>query len=110
MAPSLKTLHAAFDQFGLDDSVVPELRELLVDFDHGHVRASAALRYANRLLDGSGVEAIFAQDEMWPEMEYVNMGDMYTPTVVYDRNSGRFKIMSYGDWVEAYERKHGELP
>lgn len=37
-----------------------------------------------------------------PPWEYLNVGDPYTPTLVWYRSSGRFYIRCYGDIVEAY--------
>ncbi|ESR23658.1 hypothetical protein N177_2888 [Lutibaculum baratangense AMV1] len=36
-----------------------------------------------------------------PDALYVNMGDSYAPTIVYDVASGEYLFTSWGDVVEA---------
>lgn len=38
---------------------------------------------------------------------YVNTGDTYNTTVVYDVGRDLFYVTSWGDWLEAYERRIG---
>lgn len=38
---------------------------------------------------------------------YVNTGDTYNATVVYDVERDAFYCTSWGDWLEAYERRIG---
>jgi len=45
-------------------------------------------------------------------LAYVNMGDPYVATVWYEPRygmSGRWGVGGYGDWVEYWEREHGQL-
>jgi hypothetical protein len=69
------------------------------------------LEAANGLMNCHGVEAILSEGS-WGEclMSYVNTGDTYAPTLVFDAEEHDFMVTSWGDWVEAYEREHGELP
>ena len=58
----------------------------------------------NQLLCGYGVEALRTTkygNTYWLDLlvTYVNMGDTYTPTVVYHRDNG-FMICSWGDLAE----------
>lgn len=69
--------------------------------------AVGVLRAADVLLDGFGIEAIFDGDGECVA-EYVNTGDTYTGTILWDRDSGEVSLTSYGDWVEAFERERGE--
>lgn len=64
----------------------------------------ATLDFANKVLDGHGVEAIRG---MWHDRYYqdivalyVNMGDAYNFTVIYDAVDGKFIVKDYGDFVE----------
>jgi hypothetical protein len=63
-----------------------------------------ALEDANRLLKGHGVEPIRGRNEggYWQDVValYVNMGDTYNATVLYDVEASEFLVTSYGDWVE----------
>lgn len=66
-----------------------------------HERLMCAI---NEILGGHGVEAMFRQGMTHPDMEYINMGDTYTTTLIFDYTSNTFKIQSMGDWVETAER------
>jgi hypothetical protein len=70
----------------------------------------AALDYANQLLDGDGIEYIPSeQDTMRSRagLEFVNMGDTYDTTLIYDFSTGRFYVGAWGDWVERYPKRFG---
>ena len=57
------------------------------------------LRALDVLLDGCGVEHIPAgRNAKSPAITYVNMGDTYTPTIVWVR--GRYRVCCWGDIVE----------
>jgi len=66
----------------------------------GHELRFAAI---DELLGGFGVEVVGDVNNYPPriDLEYVNMGDTYTGTVLYD---GRWEVGSWGDWVERNER------
>jgi hypothetical protein len=74
--------------------------------------ADAVLDYADHLLDAHGVEAVrgdyhvngFYQDIV---ALYVNMGDTYTATLLYETDTGRFLVTTFGDWVEHNTKKYG---
>lgn len=64
---------------------------------------TGTLRFADKVLGGSGVEYIAAvdDDQYTPNgLDYVNMGDPYIATVLYDHKTGRYKIGGWGDVVE----------
>ncbi len=50
----------------------------------------------NEAINGCGTEAHFERDEMWPNVEWVNVGDMYSATI-YVVN-GRYKVGSMADF------------
>jgi hypothetical protein len=70
-----------------------------------------ALDGINDVLQGYGVEGI--PDAGWHNyycstgLLYVNMGDTYTPTVIYDTRKSRWIIGSLGDLVERNEKRFG---
>jgi hypothetical protein len=71
-------------------------------------RADKVLEEVNRLVDGHGVEAIRDEqvyDNYYGDVValYVNMGDTYDTTLVYDTETHEFQVTSWGDWYEAYE-------
>jgi hypothetical protein len=63
----------------------------------------------NEILGGYGVEAI--RDNKWDSyycdigVLYVNMGDTYVPTVIYDTRKGAWMVCSWGDLVEAQPKR-----
>lgn len=58
----------------------------------------------NELLHGHGVE-VLKNDEGHAVVEYVNMGDTYDNTVVFNADTGRFTVESWGNFFERNERK-----
>jgi hypothetical protein len=76
---------------------------------------AALLREIDGLADGFGVDGFWPGDDgelstrpqfgEIPLAEYVNSGDTYSPTVLYDYSEGKFYLTTYGDWVEKYERE-----
>jgi len=58
----------------------------------------------NEVLNGCGSEAIFASGYV-PSVEYLNFGDTYATTVLYDYDRDLWFIESWGDWVEKAERR-----
>lgn len=66
---------------------------------------------ADGLMECHGVEAILSEGSYGEcLMSYVNTGDTYAATLVYDATKMEFSVSSWGDWVEAYEWENGELP
>jgi len=70
------------------------------------------LDMANDLLDGHGIEAIrgdYHVNNYYYDIVglYVNMGDPYIPTLLYDTDRGKFYVGGYGDWVEANTKRYG---
>ncbi len=59
----------------------------------------AALDMANQLSNYHGVEGIEGLD-------YVNTGETYDLTLLYDRARRTFLLGNWGDWLETYEREH----
>lgn len=57
-----------------------------------------------------GIEAIRDQNQwvnFWCNTRaiYSNTGDTYITTLLYDTITGKFKIVSWGDFVEKYDKK-----
>lgn len=68
-----------------------------------------ALNEADKILQGFGVEAIKdnGRDSYYCDIGllYVNKGDTYTTTLVYDTRKKRFIIAAWGDIVEASPKR-----
>lgn len=117
--PSLKTLAFHFGTLG------PAIREVLEwhwkeDLDlkypafkewvekHHHIPRSLdqQMWLLNHILQGHGVECLQKRDVFGtPEMQYVNMGDTYVTTIIWDDGRKAWFIEGYGDWVEKAERR-----
>jgi hypothetical protein len=81
-----------------EDGVTPTSDEVLVR--------------ANEILRGFGVESArcegcqvnrYYYDAV---LLYVNMGDTYSTTLLYDTDRQKFSIGSWGDWIEQHEAEH----
>lgn len=65
------------------------------------------LERINNLIGGFGVENIINPDEDDVRLYFVNMGDPYSDTVMYDGTKGKFVIGDWGTWVEEMESIYG---
>ena len=83
---------------------ITRLHNLIAECIHTHEDIDNTLYKANKILNGYGVESI--NHNMWDNyycdigLLYVNMGDTYTTTLVYDTYEQEFYITSWGDIVE----------
>ena len=57
----------------------------------------------NALLGGHGVKVRYDKDGCTPIAEYINMGDTYSPTLLFDIKESEFVLTSWGDWYEKWE-------
>lgn len=65
--------------------------------------ADVTLDACNRVLGGYGVEAIFGPDSCtWPVLLYINLGDTYDTTLLYEPAKDRFSVGCWGDYVERH--------
>jgi hypothetical protein len=73
--------------------------------------ADAALETADAMLDGMGVEPLTPEnayvDRYYNNIValYVNMGDTYAPTILYDTEYEQFMVTSWGDFLEGWEKE-----
>ena len=71
-----------------------------------HYRRMTAL---NEILEGYGIEAVWNEGEgpndciSDPRAEYINMGDTYTTTILFDFQKGKYFLTTWGDFVESME-------
>ena len=63
--------------------------------------APRILQAADRMMSGNGVERISGR----PGLMFVNMGDTYDTTLIYDYKTNRFVVSSWGDIVERQPRR-----
>lgn len=105
--PSAKAIHAHLGRW----LTQPQARQLKRAMSGAETQdeVDAVLDLANVLLSAHGVEAIRADaqvDRYYYDIValYVNMGDPYVPTVLYDTEREKFEAASWGDWLEAQQR------
>lgn len=65
-----------------------------------------ALRAADAAIEGYGGESISCPLRGLLAV-YVNTGDTYSPTLLCNIETGAWRLTTWGDYVEAYERRHG---
>lgn len=111
--PSIRTLDRTFPGHGRalrrlleDDRAVREhpaaiarRRECL----HPPSLLDQRLHALNAEAETHGVEYIAHRDDSWREalgLEYLNTGDTYTPTLLFDHLRGSWRVCSWGDVVE----------
>ena len=63
------------------------------------------------VLGGFSTEAIWSERScVQPAAVYVNMGDTYAATVVYDLGRDLWQVTTWGDWLETAERRGLRFP
>jgi hypothetical protein len=79
----------------------------------GETTQYTIMERANEIMNGFGVENLTdenAYDPYWQNTIalYVNMGDTYNSTLLFDVGEGEFILTTWGDWFEEYERRKNE--
>ena len=75
------------------------------------VEATKLLELFNEAVGGDGIEVI--RGHYWDSwygdnvLEYVNLGDTYSITLLYDPKKRKFEIGSWGEWVENFGDERG---
>ena len=110
MKPSLKRLQAAFGvEPGKKCRAILEGRGLPAENDQSYYNpptlTERTMDALNDALDGFGVESIEGRGGFIAS--YVNMGETYETTILYNELTDTFLIVSWGDWVERNERRYG---
>ena len=107
--PSVKTLKAAFGEDkarvlrGIIDRTLT-LEGFQVAQQHVIERQLYAI---DEVLEGHGVGCIGAGESSDDKVvaEYIDMGNTYDTTILYDRVNDRWRVISWGDWYEWAEGK-----
>jgi len=78
---------------------------------HGSRSVDNALEEVDKIIGGHGIEAIRGESYRGGYYGdivglYVNMGDTYNATVVYDTETGKFELTTWGDWVEQHQDEY----
>lgn len=72
---------------------------------HEPKRLDRILACLDECLGTFGVEALGEVQTYGPPAEYLNTGDTYSPTLLFDHITGKFCLTSWGDWFERNENK-----
>lgn len=70
-----------------------------------HMRhVNAALEMANKIMHGHGIESVVGHRNSARDCDdvalYVNMGDTYASTIIYDCLTDKFYVGTWGDWYQ----------
>jgi hypothetical protein len=117
--PSIKTLDAAFPGKGKEIRMLLEKKTRTTSYEDVHSwieqcwhrpKYSERLMLAlNEIIEGHGVEVIWGPDsETWPEAAYVNTGDYYNATLMYDCRDHRVRVTTVADFVERNQKRTRE--
>ena len=80
-------------------------------YNHSTKRIDGVLHYANEKLECQGVEAINSPGHIhspyWQDIValYLNSGDTYSATLIFDVEEGALHLSTYGDWLDDYTTK-----
>ena len=99
--PSVKTLCA---RLGCDSRIAGAVRHVLKMNNRTDLEINDTLKTVSVLLHGYGVEYLPSKLDTYSKgvgLEYVNMGETYAPTILYDCLRKRFICGSWGDIVES---------
>lgn len=73
---------------------------------HQPQRADRILACVNETMDGFGVEPIWGNDPFWPAADYINTGDTYNATILFNRITRAFSLTTFGDFIERNEKRY----
>jgi hypothetical protein len=92
-----------------DPLQTPETRRWADSCYHRPSGGELVMHALDQLLETSGVEVI--EDPADPRQAaalYLNAGDTYTPTILFDSCTRRYRLTTWGDFVEALEAEQLE--
>lgn len=104
--PSINTIK----RLTADEETARKIRRELEYYRDGLAcNATAVMNAVNDLIGGHGVEYVRSKKDT-PRyaygFEYVNMGETYATTLLFDHDTGTFSICSWGGMVESRESRY----
>jgi hypothetical protein len=116
MLPSIKTLDSAFPGHGKELRQALEMRRSqLAQHPAGAARIAECyhppktydvrLHVLDSIAETCGVEYIAHKDDTFTDsygLDYLNTGDIYGATIIYDHRTGRYRVSSRGYIVERH--------
>jgi hypothetical protein len=99
-----RTIHKHFSE--LPKQAAKRFAEVITEAEAmpHHSRIDIALGFADGVLNGFGIESI--RDDGWSDyyldlgLLYVNLGDPYEKTLMYDTRTKKFIIGAWGDYID----------
>jgi len=113
--PTVKRIKSWFnlDQYSRNpDKDAQKVKDLLKNAGFGYnVDAERTIAQVNKIVNGHGVESLRGNKRVDPYFDntvalYVNMGDSYAPTLLYETETGKWRLTTWADWVEKHDRKY----
>lgn len=109
--PQEKDLIEAFSDYWTHDGKDPELAAfrlrilMMADYAYGSYGADDVLAGVNMSIGGHGIQTLYTQEGGYEDAVglYVNMGDAYATTMVYDNETFEYHLTSYADFLESLE-------
>jgi len=105
-----KNLYEAFGELDTKQPFTWAVAQRIADMPRGSSKSiDKVLDAVNEAIDGFGVEAI-RSEKAWDNYYgdsvafYVNTGDTYSASVVYDIGKDQLYVTDYGEWVERNEK------
>ncbi len=104
-APSVKSLMRI-------EYMTPEKAKMVRDLIHGKLNSckhiddtysyyvERVMQAVNYVIDAHGVESIYDKRYTDPRLSYINMGDTYDATLLYDYETDTFRVGSWGYYAE----------
>ena len=92
------------------NDLLNQCKKALKKTSHIHL-VEERMQAINKALRAYGVESINGEKYCgyyWQNCcaLYVNMGDTYLPTILYNVVTGKYSVTSWGDWVEKHNDKY----
>lgn len=117
--PSVKTLHPVFGDRSqeardlLKEDRNPEdyksVKQWIKQCHHKPRKTELLMEALNEVAGTCGVEPIWLEDDItWPTFDYLNTGDSYATTLIFNRVDMTVQVTSVGDLMETGRYKTKE--
>lgn len=106
--PSVQRIESVLGLTRADAREIREFMECVERFEGAdrHWAVYNQLSAIERVIGGHGIEGIPNPARTYEdEVSYVNMGDPYTPTVMWDCADERFRVGCWGDLIEKFPKR-----
>lgn len=89
-----------------DNPLFPRTNRWISDCHNKPSRVELILSALDETLATCGVEPVWSDhDQFWPVAEYLNTGDTYSATLLFRRDTGTFRLTTWGDFYEKNEKR-----